>query len=151
MCVLVLFWNSFTIVFAAQSTHMIRLLQRPCISIVQTNYQNNVYIDRRSFLKYWLMWLSELCKSKIFRWNRKLETQGSVEGSRQYPVNIPSWSGNVTFKLIGWGTPMLGRVLCFIQGFPGGSEVKVSAWNEGGQGSIPEFGRYPGERNGNSL
>ena len=46
---------------------------------------------------------------------------------------------------------MLGRVLCFIQGFPGGSEVKVSAWNEGGRGSIPEFGRHAGEENGNSL
>ena len=32
--------------------------------------------------------------------------------------------------------------------FPGGSEVKVSAWNAGDQGSIPGS---PGEGNGNPL
>ena len=35
--------------------------------------------------------------------------------------------------------------------FPGGSEVKVSAWNAGDQGSIfpiPGSGRSPGEGNG---
>ena len=34
------------------------------------------------------------------------------------------------------------------QGFPGGSEVKVSASNVGDPGSIPGSGRSPGERNG---
>ena len=34
-------------------------------------------------------------------------------------------------------------------GFPGASEVKVSAWNAGDPGSIPESGRSPGEGNGN--
>ena len=38
-----------------------------------------------------------------------------------------------------------------IQGFPGGSEVKASAWNEGDPGSIPGLGRSPGEGNGNPL
>ena len=33
-------------------------------------------------------------------------------------------------------------------GFPGGSEVKESAWNAGDLGSIPGSGRSPGERNG---
>ena len=32
--------------------------------------------------------------------------------------------------------------------FPGGSEVKASAWNAGDLGSIPELGRSPGEGNG---
>ena len=36
-------------------------------------------------------------------------------------------------------------------GFPGGSEVKVSAWNAGDLGSIPRLGRSPGEGNGNPL
>ena len=36
-------------------------------------------------------------------------------------------------------------------GFPGGSEVKVSACNAGDLGSIPESGRSPGEGNGNPL
>ena len=36
-------------------------------------------------------------------------------------------------------------------GFPGGSEVKASAWNEGEPGSIPGLGRSPGEGNGNPL
>ena len=37
------------------------------------------------------------------------------------------------------------------QGFPGGSEVKASACNEGDLGSIPGSGRSPGEGNGNPL
>ena len=32
--------------------------------------------------------------------------------------------------------------------FPGGSEVKASAWNAGDPGSIPGLGRSPGEGNG---
>ena len=35
--------------------------------------------------------------------------------------------------------------------FPGGSGVRVSAWNAGDQGSIPGLGRSPGEGNGNPL
>ena len=35
--------------------------------------------------------------------------------------------------------------------FPGGSEVKVSAWNAGDLGSIPGLGRSPGKGNGNPL
>ena len=35
--------------------------------------------------------------------------------------------------------------------FPGGSEVKASAWNAGDPGSIPGSGRFPGEGNGNPL
>ena len=36
-------------------------------------------------------------------------------------------------------------------GFPGGSEVKVSASNAGDSGLIPGSGRSPGEGNGNPL
>ena len=36
-------------------------------------------------------------------------------------------------------------------GFPGGSEVKASACNEGDLGSIPELGRSPGEGKGYPL
>ena len=36
----------------------------------------------------------------------------------------------------------------FLQGFPGGSEVKGSACNVGDLGSIPGSGRSPGEGNG---
>ena len=36
-------------------------------------------------------------------------------------------------------------------GFPGGSEVKASACNEGDLGLIPGLGRSPGEGNGNPL
>ena len=35
-----------------------------------------------------------------------------------------------------------------LQNFPGGSEVKASAWNVGDLGSIPGSGRSPGEGNG---
>ena len=33
--------------------------------------------------------------------------------------------------------------------FPGGSDSKESACNAGDQGSIPGYGRFPGEGNGN--
>ena len=36
-------------------------------------------------------------------------------------------------------------------GFPGGSEVKVSACNVGDLGSIPGLGKSPGEGNGNPF
>ena len=36
-------------------------------------------------------------------------------------------------------------------GFPGGSEVKASARNAGDLGSIPGWGRSPGEGNDNPL
>ena len=36
-------------------------------------------------------------------------------------------------------------------GFPGGSDVQVSACNAGDLGSIPRLGRSPGEGNGNTL
>ena len=37
------------------------------------------------------------------------------------------------------------------QSFPGGSDGKESACNAGDLGSIPGFGRSPGEGNGNPL
>ena len=36
-------------------------------------------------------------------------------------------------------------------GFPDGSDGKESACNIGDQGSIPGWGRFPGEGNGNPL
>ena len=38
-----------------------------------------------------------------------------------------------------------------LEDFPGGSDSKESAYNEGDPGSIPGLGRYPGEGNGNPL
>ena len=46
------------------------------------------------------------------------------------------------------------RVLCgsiYSLAFPGGSDGKVSAYNVGDLGSIPESGRSPGEGNGSPL
>ena len=39
----------------------------------------------------------------------------------------------------------------FANDFPGGSEGKVSVYNEGDPGSIPGLGTSPGEGNGNPL
>ena len=39
----------------------------------------------------------------------------------------------------------------FAGSFPGGSEVKASAYNAGDSGLIPGVGRSPGEGNGNPL
>ena len=38
-----------------------------------------------------------------------------------------------------------------LEGFPGGSDIKVSACNAGDPGSVPGSGRSPGEGNGNPL
>ena len=38
-----------------------------------------------------------------------------------------------------------------VLGFPGGSEVKASAWNAGDLSSTPGLVRSPGEGNGNPL
>ena len=54
---------------------------------------------------------------------------------------------------------MIGRIIPTVFGqewrlsgfgprFPGGSEVKASAWNAGDPGTIPGLGRSPGEGNG---
>ena len=43
------------------------------------------------------------------------------------------------------------RSFCDSQGFPGGAEVKVSAFSAGDLGLIPGSGRSPGEGNGNPL
>ena len=43
------------------------------------------------------------------------------------------------------------RIHCCYMGFPDGPEVKSSAWNEGDPGSIPGWGRSPGEGSGNPL
>ena len=42
-------------------------------------------------------------------------------------------------------------ILIVTRGFPGGLEVKASACNTGDRGSIPGWGRFPGEGNGNPL
>ena len=42
------------------------------------------------------------------------------------------------------------KYICY-RGFPGGSDSKASACNAGDPGSIPGFGRSPGEGNGNPL
>ena len=48
-------------------------------------------------------------------------------------------------------SPWKPSALGFSKGFPGGSEVKVSACSAGDLGSIPGSGRSPGEGNGNPL
>ena len=44
-------------------------------------------------------------------------------------------------------------IRCFtnIKDFPGGSDVKESAYNAGDLGSVPGLGRSPGEGNANPL
>ena len=48
-------------------------------------------------------------------------------------------------------TVVIGLLFHDILGFPGGSEVKASAWNAGDPGLIPGLGRSPGEGSGNPL
>ena len=44
-----------------------------------------------------------------------------------------------------------GLLYTFIEGFPGGSDGKASAYSAGDPGLIPGLGRFPGEGNGNPL
>ena len=67
-----------------------------------------------------------------------LTSHSRMSGSRW--VITPSW-------LSGWWRSFLYSSSVF----PGGSEVKASAWNAGDSGSIPGLGRSPGEGNGNPL
>ena len=46
---------------------------------------------------------------------------------------------------------LIEAVYAMIWGFPGVSEVKASACSAGDLGSIPEWGRNPGEGNVNQL
>ena len=46
---------------------------------------------------------------------------------------------------------LLKRPSMLLLDFPGGSDSKVSAYNGGDPGSIPELGRSSGEGNGNPL
>ena len=70
-----------------------------------------------------------------------------------YQLGLASWLP------MGWGggTPRSNKILemalvLFMRlGFPGGSEVKASAWNAGDPGLIPGLGRSPGEGNDNPL
>ena len=41
--------------------------------------------------------------------------------------------------------------MSFVQDFPGGLDGKASVYNAGDLGSIPGWGRSPGEGNGNPL
>ena len=54
---------------------------------------------------------------------------------------ILPWTENRTLALLTWRE----------RGFPGSSDGKASAYNEGDLGSIPGLGRSPGEGNGNPL
>ena len=67
------------------------------------------------------------------------QTLGDSEGQRSLACYSP------------WGHKKLDMIQLLNRGFPGGSEVKVSACNAGYLGSIPGSGRYPGEGHGNPL
>ena len=63
-------------------------------------------------------------------------------------VSIPGWGKKKASLVISWNFQVSLTVLA---GFPGGSEGKASTCNAGDPGSIPGWGRSPGEGNGNPL
>ena len=66
----------------------------------------------------------------LIRWPKYWSLSFTISPSNEY-------SGLISFRID--------------EGFPGGSEVKVSASNVGDLGSIPGLGRSPGEGNSNPL
>ena len=66
-------------------------------------------------------------------------------------IILKNCSGNSNETLHWTSIISLCLVSGMVWGFPGGSEVKASAYNVGNLGSIPGSGRSPGEGNGNPL
>ena len=56
-----------------------------------------------------------------------------------------------THFLRAYRVPVIMHMLLYSYDFPGGSDGKVSVYNAGDPGSIPGWGRSPGEGNGNPL
>ena len=54
-------------------------------------------------------------------------------------------------RISSWPRSVHSLSILWVLGFPGGSEVKASAWNAGDPGLIPGLGRSPGEGNGSPL
>ena len=79
--------------------------------------------------------------SKIF-WKKK-----NYSKFQKQDVNFP-YSGQLFTQHV----PCICKYLCSLYaGFPGGSVAKDPPANAGDMGSIPAWGRSPGERNGNPL
>ena len=79
---------------------------------------------------------------KLNKRKKKMRTLNSKQ-CQQDPIKEASsnmWGGQ------GWWYICFG--IWYLKGFPGGSEVKESAWNVGDPGSIPGSGRSPAEGNG---
>ena len=70
-----------------------------------------------------------------------------------FPINfrIQRRDGHHFDLFVSLQRPLQILISCSVAGFPGGSEVKVSAWNAGDPGLIPGLGRSPGEGNDNPL
>ena len=62
-------------------------------------------------------------------------------------------TGVDSLSLLQWSFPTqeLNQGLLHCRRLPGGSDGKASVYNAGGPGSIPRWGRSPGEGNGNPL
>ena len=66
---------------------------------------------------------------------------------------IIAWTVSLLMDIWAVSSLELLKIICCYKywGFPGGLEVKASAWNVGDPGSIPGSGRSPGEGNDNPL
>ena len=70
---------------------------------------------------------------------------------RTFVGKVMSLLFNMLSRLVITFLPRSKHLLISFFGFPGGSEVKASAWNVEDPSLIPGSGRSPGEGNGNSL
>ena len=84
--------------------------------------------------------------------------RAAIHGVAKSQTQLSNWTELNTSKGVFFLSPSDAYVRSFlyllytlIMGFPGCSEVKVSAWNVGDLGSISVSGRSPGEGNGNPL
>ena len=115
----------------------------------------------KSCLRPWpsflvLLWPHALPEDKaptaLHKWMRRCPScpDRKQVGLRDGREPLVSFSNSSPFgmRLLRFGKAMLPLGLW---GFPDGSDSKESAWNTGDLGSIPGFGRFLGEGNGNPL
>ena len=110
-----------------------------------------------NWLSWWLIDKGSSCQCRrcgFNTWRRKWQpTPVFLPGKSHWQRSLVGYSP-WSCKRVGQDLETKQKTLftySFIWGFPGGSEVEVSACNAGDPGSIPGLGRSPGEGNGNPL
>ena len=119
----------------------------PCLSNLRSGACNLVY--RATHPKLFCEWLFEPGKNEIVMIYMLIPPPPAPPPPPAQNKFYKSWAGFWFDCLLVMFHSVSNELIW--KGFPGGSEVKASAWNAGDPGSIPGLGRSPGAGNGNPL